>query len=47
MCCKWVSVKVEQARTPFIAFNDNHAAREWVLLKRPAESLRGAPASAH
>jgi ribosomal protein S18 acetylase RimI-like enzyme len=28
----------EQARTPFIAFNDNHAAAHWVLLTRPATS---------
>ena len=36
---------VEQARAPFIAFNDNHAAAHWVLLTRP--NLRGAPAPAH
>jgi len=37
----------EQARAPFIAFNENHAATHWVLLTRPAAQSRGAPASAH
>ena len=36
----------EQARAPFIAFSDNHAATHWVLLTRPARNPRGAPASA-
>ena len=36
----------EQARSPFIAFSDNHAATHWVLLTRPARNPRGAPASA-
>ncbi len=36
----------EQARAPFIAFSDNHAATHWVLLTRPARIPRGAPASA-
>jgi ribosomal protein S18 acetylase RimI-like enzyme len=35
----------EQARAPFIAFTENHAAAHWVLLTR--SNLRGAPAPAH
>tara|TARA_R110002020_G_scaffold6361_11_gene26888 strand:+ start:933 stop:1529 length:597 start_codon:yes stop_codon:yes gene_type:complete len=38
---------VEQARGPFIAFNDNHTATQWVLLIRSAAPSRGGPAPAH